>query len=380
MGKEKLGFYCSSISWGGLEMNFVKCAIWLSNRNYHVKVYCVKDSPIDNKLQSTNLSPTHVHRNKKYFDLLNAFRVYRLMKKDNIKGVWLRDTRDLSTIGLTKNFSRNKIKIIYQQAMQISHPKKDIFHSIRFAKIDAWITLLNNLSDQVKKFTKIKPEKVHVIPLAVDLKRAPENQSKDFSRTYFKIAPEKYVIGILGRICHHKGQLFLVEQLEKLRAKNLDIELLIVGEGTRNENDGYEDLLLKTIKDLNLTKQVHIHPFMADPEIFYSSIDLFVMASLGETFGTVTLEAMSCGVPVLGTNAAGTPEILNFGELGYLFEVSDSEDFCKQAESIFNQPDEVQQKVQLARKIATDKYSQKAVTDEIENVLLELNLSNCKVD
>jgi glycosyltransferase involved in cell wall biosynthesis len=228
MSQEKLGFYCSSISWGGLEMNFVKCAIWLSNRNYQIKVYCVKDSPIANKLESTNLDITYVHRNKKYFDLKNAFRVHRLMKKDNIKGIWLRDTRDLSTIGLTKNFSRNKIKVIYQQAMQISHPKKDLFHTIRFAKIDAWITLLNNLSDQVKKYTKIKPEKVHVIPLAVDLKRAEENQSKKFSRSYFKIAPEKYVIGILGRICHHKGQLFLVEQLAKLRGANLDIELLIM--------------------------------------------------------------------------------------------------------------------------------------------------------
>ena len=61
---EKIGFYCSSTSWGGLEMNFVRFAIRLSNRNYRIKFYCVEDSPIANRLKSTDYDVTYVQKNK----------------------------------------------------------------------------------------------------------------------------------------------------------------------------------------------------------------------------------------------------------------------------------------------------------------------------
>ena len=375
---EQVGFYCSSISWGGLEMNFIKCAIWVSKRDYRVKIYCVKDSPIAKKLVDSDIKVTYVPRNKKYYDIKNAYRISKLIKKDNIKALWLRDNRDLSTIGLAKTLSGNKFKIIYHQAMQIGVPKKDFFHNLRFSKIDAWISLLNNLATQVKSHTNFDHKKIHVIPLAVDMKPTTEELTKLEARDKFKLPSNKFVIGILGRISHHKGQLFLVKQLAKLRDQNLDIELLIVGEPTRNENDGYFELLTNTVKDLNLTKHVHFHSFISEPQIFYNAIDLFIMASEGETFGTVTIEAMKSGVPVLGTNSAGTPEILENGNLGFLYEANNGSDFCEQIDWIFNNPIEVNRKTTSAKIIADHKYSKEVVSSQIEQVFETLELTKCK--
>jgi glycosyltransferase involved in cell wall biosynthesis len=50
------------------------------------------------------------------------------------------------------------------------------------------------------------------------------------------------------------------------------------------------------------------------------------MASKGETFGTVTIEAMSFGIPVIGTNSSGTPELLEQGKAGLLFEPDNAEE------------------------------------------------------
>ena len=60
------------------------------------------------------------------------------------------------------------------------------------------------------------------------------------------------------------------------------------------------------------------------------------MATKAETFGMVSIESMACGTPVLGSNAGGTPEILNFGKLGVLFESMNSMDLSLKMQGILD--------------------------------------------
>lgn len=53
-------------------------------------------------------------------------------------------------------------------------------------------------------------------------------------------------------------------------------------------------------------------------EQFYSNSDLFVLPSFGDLFGYVFLEAMSCGVPLIGTDVFAIPEIIEDGKNGFL--------------------------------------------------------------
>lgn len=374
-----IGFYCSSISWGGLEMNFIKSATWLIKRNYRIKFYCVEGSPIANHLKSKGLDATYVNKNRKYYDFSNAYALYKLAKKDAIKAMFLVDTRDISTIALAKTLSGNKFKMIYYQGMQIGVDKKDILHTIRYSKIDAWVTLLDFLANQIQERTHFNHKKIHIIPNAVNFNHD-KSQPKSLARKKFNLGSDKFIIGVIGRIDEQKGQLFLIKQLAKLREENLDIELLIVGETTRGAGQKYMNLLLETVRNLKLERFVHFHPFLEDTKVFYNAIDLFAMASKGETFGIVTIEAMACGVPVIGTNASGTPEILENGKLGFLYEVDNGKDFCQKVHCIFNNQLDVHDKVIQAQKSATVNYSQERVTNQFEEVFEKLNLTICKVN
>jgi glycosyltransferase involved in cell wall biosynthesis len=61
----------------------------------------------------------------------------------------------------------------------------------------------------------------------------------------------------------------------------------------------------------------------ADLQAAYKSAALFVMPSKKEGFGIVFLEAMRHGVPCIGGNHGGTPEVINEGVTGFLINYGD---------------------------------------------------------
>ena len=56
-----------------------------------------------------------------------------------------------------------------------------------------------------------------------------------------------------------------------------------------------------------------------------SLADVMLLPSEKESFGLVALEAMACGVPTIGSNAGGIPELITHGETGYLADVGDTD-------------------------------------------------------
>jgi glycosyltransferase involved in cell wall biosynthesis len=61
----------------------------------------------------------------------------------------------------------------------------------------------------------------------------------------------------------------------------------------------------------------------------YQSADVFVLTSESEGMPAVTLEAMSCGLPIVTTNVPGNQEIVRDGENGFLINVGDTEALAK---------------------------------------------------
>ncbi|MFM9745581.1 glycosyltransferase, partial [Streptomyces brasiliscabiei] len=72
-----------------------------------------------------------------------------------------------------------------------------------------------------------------------------------------------------------------------------------------------------------IESEVKLWGFSKNTEEFYQNNDVFIMGSVSEAFGRVTVEAMMNGMLVIGRNAGGTPEILDDGKFGLLFQTSD---------------------------------------------------------
>ena len=119
-----------------------------------------------------------------------------------------------------------------------------------------------------------------------------------------------------------------------------------------------------------LYDNIHILGYTLDVNLFYDAIDLFALASEDETYGMVTIESMLAGVPIIATNSAGTPELLNYGEFGHLYSPLDIDEFCKIVSEIMTNFESTVIMANKGKLEAIKKYSQDVECDRIQELIV----------
>ena len=144
----------------------------------------------------------------------------------------------------------------------------------------------------------LAPERVSVIPNAVDAKRF----NPDVSRR----KEGRVTVVITSRLMYRKGVHLLAGVIPLACAKYDDLDFIIAGDGSMRKH------LEKSISDAGLTDRVvvlgHV-PHEDVPDVLRRG-DIFLNASLTESFCIAILEAASCGCLVVATAVGGVPEVL----------------------------------------------------------------------
>src|SRR5690554_2028848 len=331
-----IAYFCPSTSWGGLEMNQLRNAKWMSDRGHKVLIFVQQSSSIHREAIQLGLPVELVKPHRKYYDFINAFRLIRKIKHHKITHLVVRDPRDMSVCAMAKSWAVNKFFLAYFMEMQIGIPKRDLLHTLRYESYDLWSCPLPWLENQVHELTKFPKERTVVIPSGLELDKYLNAAQDKEAKLLLNLDPNKNYIGLVGRFDAQKGQLLLLRAFNKIK-NSVGHDIVFLGESTHGEKDDYLIQLKMFVEQNQLEDRVSFRPFRNDVETFYSAIDVFVMATKSETFGMVTIEAMASGCRVVGSNRGGTVEILNHGGFGTLFESEDVIDLgLKLLESINN--------------------------------------------
>ncbi len=134
--------------------------------------------------------------------------------------------------------------------------------------------------------------------------------------------------------------------------KKVPAILLLVGDGP--ERPRIEALT----HELGLTGSVFFLGLQREflPALQHS--DVFLLPSNTEGFGLSALEALSCGVPVVGSHVGGVPEVVREGETGFLCPVGDVEAMTAAVLQLLQSPGRHQRMAQAARR-SVETYWQK---------------------
>ncbi|MFN2179268.1 MAG: glycosyltransferase [Candidatus Promineifilaceae bacterium] len=157
-------------------------------------------------------------------------------------------------------------------------------------------------------------DRVTTIPTGIDLDPFRKADGRAVRQKY-NLGDETVLVSV-GRLAEEKNFKTLLSAVAEAAKKHDDLRLLLIGDGPQR-ND-----LEKYAQELGLGNRViftGLVPFEDIPD-HLKAADIFSFASITETQGLVTMEAMAADLPVVAVDASGTSDVVTDGEEGLLTE------------------------------------------------------------
>lgn len=176
------------------------------------------------------------------------------------------------------------------------------------------------------------------------------------------ISPVLRLISV-GRLTPQKDHHTLLRAFQKL-AHRYPLELHILGDGP------LRDSLQALALEFGLADRVQILGWVDNVYEHLEQADIFVLSSRWEGFGNVLVEAMACGLPIVGTDCeSGPTEILGEGKFGLLVPVADAEAMASALTRLIESPELREHFAELGRLRARD-FSVEGIAKHYEEILL----------
>lgn len=175
--------------------------------------------------------------------------------------------------------------------------------------VDLWVCYTNSAERMISRLNYPAPR--IVVPLGYDhtIFNLPEGKGVGEKSTFtFLMAA--------GAISRRKGVHYVIQAFKRIHAEFSEARLVLVGNAAPKAIREFKDL---AANDSAIEFREMMPP--GNMAMVMKASDTLVLASLGEPFGVVLLEAGACGLPLIATNAGGgPPDIVQDGKMGYLVE------------------------------------------------------------
>ena len=178
--------------------------------------------------------------------------------------------------------------------------------------------------DILRSYPDIDPSKVHVIHNGIDVQAwAPTSNPELLER--WGVDSSRPSIVFVGRITRQKGLPYLLKAAQALPE---DVQLILCAGAPDTEEIKQEVELRVSQLQKERSGVIWIPDHLPRHELaaILTSATAFVCPSIYEPLGIVNLEAMACGIPVVGTATGGIPEVIADGETGWLVPIEQLQD------------------------------------------------------
>lgn len=185
------------------------------------------------------------------------------------------------------------------------------------------------ISESVRQFSMevehVPAQKIITIHYGISsgqvLSKSP--QSYAALRSELGLSEQAILMGTVCRLLDWKGVQYAIEAFSQVQTQFPDAHLVITGDGPMRQS------LQTQVHKLHLMNRVHFRGWRSDVGTVMSGLDIFLMPSEREGFGLVLLEAMSYGLPVIGSQAGAIPEVVVDGETGIIVAPKKSDEIAE---------------------------------------------------
>ena len=342
---------CLSPDYGGLELHMKDLTKFLK-----AKAVINKNGKLKEKFDNEKIP---------YFEMgrYNFIKLAKMIDDNDIDIVHLQWTKDIPTTVLAKLISKRKPKIIQTRNMHMTRFKDDFYHKFLYKNIDTIIGISKKVSEQLIKFIPddVRPKIVTWYSGVPKPKIIDDDRKKELKENFG--LKDEFVVCIVARVEEAKGQHIVLDAVEKLRISGINAKALIVGHYM--DKKYFEDLQEKYKNDI-------FTGFANNANELIQISDCKVMATRNETFGMAIMDAMRCGVCVLGSDSGGPLESIDHEKTGLHFKTMDSDDLYKKLLLLANDS-EIKNTLAKNGKEKADKYFDSEIQFNLLKEILEGN-------
>lgn len=169
--------------------------------------------------------------------------------------------------------------------------------------------LVTELADQHRVAPR---DRFRILPLGFDL--APFAACRPGRggslRARIGVGADTKLLAIVGRMVGVKGHDTFVAAAQELSRQRADVHFVFIGGGE------LEERIRQDVADRGLSSRAHFLGWQRELVPLYADLDAVVLSSINEGTPVALIEAMACGVPVVGTAVGGVPDLLQDGRRG----------------------------------------------------------------
>ena len=205
------------------------------------------------------------------------------------------------------------------EILMLETPWKYRLLRIGIQESDLVIAVSKACLSQTKKMLGIEPHSSRIIPDAIDPQMFQIKTDRDEIRESIQISPEAILGVFVGRLTAIKGVNLLVKAAGEILQRYEHCSFLFIGDGDLKlslQQEAKKQGHQKRLQFIGYQPHVYVPSYL-------DAADFVVVPSLWEACGTIVLEALAAGKPIIASNAGGIPEIIQHRKNGLLFQRDD---------------------------------------------------------
>ena len=282
---------------------------------------------IDFKL-TDNVWVYPTNSSSKFFYVIDAIKIARNILKEIFFGQTIISVQDPFESGIAGVIIKKKTKLPLQVQIHTDLFSCHFFDSsllnwLRFHLSKYTLKRANGIRVVSKKiendlihFAKIKPEKITVLPIYVDIRKITDDPVS--VNLHIKYPQWKKIILVASRLEKEKNVALAIMALARALPQIPEVGMVIVGSGREEES------LKSKVKSLKLGNNVVFESWQQNLISYYKTADLFLNTSNFEGYGMALVEAAAAGCPILTTEVGIAGEFFKHGESALLCPVGDT--------------------------------------------------------
>lgn len=250
--------------------------------------------------------------------------------------------------------------------------KWTVLGRIIMRQVDCVVGVSDEITQALVTKFHLQQRSAETIRNGVDLDGHSVSRDEKSIRAEFGLAGHERVVMTVANFRKVKNHLFLLRGFKELVKELGNVKLFLIGQGIENDRENTESDVRGYVEENGLNENVILTGHRSDVRDLLSIADVFCLTSYREGLPISILEAMSAGLPVIGTNVPGIRDVITHEQNGILIELGDWKALKDAMLKILTNKELKCNYGKASRKIVEESYSMTQCVGRYQDLFLRL--------